>query len=206
MIRRSPPFTLEMRDAIRTGKKTQTRRIVKLSDPTETYACYGDDGWPETVDHYGKWRRDRAPYGQPGDIWAMAEPLRRSGSGMVVYAEDGTPVWVDGLETTSWRWKRDNLTSMQMPTAYARTYRLITDVRAERLQDVSEADALAESVPGPGFLNATDSFRSLWDSIYLKDGHGWDANDWVFVYTWRDATADEVERHENRGRRREGGN
>jgi len=92
-----------------------------------------------------------------------------------------------------WSWKRDYLTSMQMPTAYARTYRMITDVRAERVQDISEADALAESVPGPGFLNATDSFRSLWDSIYLKDGHGWDANDWVFAYTWRDATADEVE-------------
>ena len=29
---------------------TQFRRAVKLSDPTETYACFDDDGWPLPAD------------------------------------------------------------------------------------------------------------------------------------------------------------
>lgn len=63
-------FTPAMAQAIAEGRKTQTRRVVKLRDKTGTYSAFGDDGWPESMDEYGDWHKDRCPYGVPGDrLW-----------------------------------------------------------------------------------------------------------------------------------------
>jgi hypothetical protein len=69
-------------------------------------------------------------------------------------------------------------------------------IGAERLQEITEEDAKAEGAPcmkGNYFDPITKNFiavtvpsyrfgfRLAWDSLYAKSGHGWDANDWLWV-------------------------
>jgi hypothetical protein len=78
-----------------------------------------------------------------------------------------------------------------MPKSAARIWRLVTDVRVERIQDITEADALAEGVEqvngdwrnygntgGAYWYNPRASYRSLWNSLYPGS---WDAN----IGVWR---------------------
>lgn len=76
----------------------------------------------------------------------------------------------------------------------------ITDIRVERLQDITEEDALREGVEilRPGYwknynpkdgwtqfqLTARGSFLTLWNSLTAKRGYGWDVNPWVWVISF----------------------
>lgn len=69
----------------------------------------------------------------------------------------------------------------------ARLWLRVTDVRVERVQDISEDDARAEGYPYFDFatnMPVLTDFTSLWDSINAKRGHGWDTNPWVWVITF----------------------
>lgn len=73
----------------------------------------------------------------------------------------------------------------------------LTDVRVERMQDISEADAIAEGITGPHdvgyqayrvpgdskprYSSAVAAFEVLWDSINAARGYGWGVNPWVWV-------------------------
>lgn len=66
--------------AIIAGRKTQTRRVVKLTDPTQTYACHDeDDGWPVSADNAGIWNRDPPLYEVSQRLW-VKETFRHSNS------------------------------------------------------------------------------------------------------------------------------
>ncbi|MBC5835792.1 hypothetical protein G6N05_05280 [Flavobacterium sp. F372] len=86
--------------------------------------------------------------------------------------------------------------SIHMPKAAARLFLQITDIRIERLKEISETDAIAEGVKNDGFFeglfnyknycnnvfdlkNAIDSFKSLWLKINGKQSL--DLNPWVWV-------------------------
>lgn len=66
----------------------------------------------------------------------------------------------------------------------------IVSVRAERLRNISEADAEAEGVEFVSMagLSAVEIYRSIWDGIHRKDGHTWETNPWVWVIEFKRVT------------------
>ena len=175
-----------MVQAILEGRKTQTRRVVKA----RSYITDVVDGVPYEMTEDDS-QPIRCPYGQPGDVlwvretwastWDHDEPMPG-----YVYKADG---YAEG--ETKWR------PSIHMPREACRLFLRVKSVRAERLQDITEEDAIAEGIAKTGavsYFNAfyknylnegytdlkpKDSFKSLWQSINgLKS---WDANPWVWV-------------------------
>jgi hypothetical protein len=83
-------------------------------------------------------------------------------------------------------YKTGHLRGIHLPPAYARPERLeITGVRVERLQDISEADAIAEGCQCagvPASLTNRGAFAKLWESINGPDS--WQDNPWVWVVSF----------------------
>lgn len=81
--------------------------------------------------------------------------------------------------------------SIHMPRWASRIMLEITNVRVERAQEISEADAKAEgvepSIVGSDFqdIQYRAGFQTLWDSINAKRGYGWEANPWVWVVEFK---------------------
>ncbi len=106
----------------------------------------------------------------------------------------------------------DDMTSEThfMPREAARIFLKVTNVRVERLQDISEEDARAEGCitfhdkTGDGKfedvlefdLTARDAFCELWQRLNLKRGYGWETNPWVRVYEFERISKEEAERLE----------
>ena len=175
--------------AILDGSKTQTRRVVKGAGDMEfdkhdpTYGPYWlpyMTGVPESV-------KVRCPYGAPGDrlwvreTWAIGIEGCDKG---ISYRADHVDARGDGpANPMKWR------PSIFMPRWASRILLEITEIRVQRLQDISPDDAEAEGVdvigcafPRGGSIRI-DAFARLWESI---NGAGsWDANPWVWAITFR---------------------
>jgi len=66
----------------------------------------------------------------------------------------------------------------------------ITDIKPQRLQDITEEDAETEGVEAvyteiEGITWFRPAYQRLWDSINKKNGYGWDKNDWVWVISFK---------------------
>lgn len=207
-------FSGPMVRALLDGRKTQTRRAIKPA--------------PEVFDHQepirpeprggGAWifmaysdrpsyqfaTSDRkCPYGVPGDRLWVRENIYQFG-GPVEYAADGPPSFPRKLTP-----------SIHMRRAQARITLEITDVRVQRLQDITPEDAIAEGLtrrtgqletwwgngwdgdtPDPSacyFLSPVECYRALWNKI--NGPESWDANPWVWCLTFKRVdgiTADQV--------------
>lgn len=184
-------FSSEMVRAILDGRKTQTRRVVKLG--LCPYHAQ-ENGFLWTKNALGEWVRYEniypCPYGQPGDhLWVketFAESIAgcHSQGGLTYRADHAHP---DGDGPTRIKWKP----SIHMPRWASRITLEITDVRVERLQAISHDDALAEGMAwnGPGdSWNAppVPQFAKLWNSINgIRSGRAWADNPWVWALTFK---------------------
>ena len=90
-----------------------------------------------------------------------------------------------------------------MPRWVSRAFLPVTEVVAQRVQDISEADAIAEGAFNAqgddrrralmfalrkGSINSVDYFREIWDTINALRGHPWSRSDWTWGYRWKEVT------------------
>lgn len=190
-------FSAPMVRAILAGTKTQTRRVV-MGAPEDWAPMQPQVFAPTLIDRHGDEQPGpdaygagneegdcwiRCPYGQPGDLLWVREAWRAFAAFNSRPPRDITsgPVWHEAQDQvpfhpTAYGKLRP---SIHMPRWASRITMEITGVRVERLQDISEADAVAEGVFTDPACPAYDAYRSLWESIH---GPGsWDANPWVWV-------------------------
>lgn len=150
-----PPFIRELRGGIRERRKTQTRRtngldernknpnqwIFKGMSHEKTSAVFASKDEPFNEIFI------RNPYGVPGEIRYLREPIKRSESpeGVAMYWDDARFVKLNG-ELVKWKWKNKTLPQIHMPKRFARTFVEIKEVRIQRIWEMTEADAIAEAV------------------------------------------------------------
>lgn len=227
-------FSGPMVSAILEGRKTQTRRIMKVKNwGDEPPASIHPDGsgkgwiawWPETSAEFsrkaypGPEQRGFSPPYRPGDRLWVKENYQyadwiENGLPFIRYQADGairgplTPsedmadrVWaiweelsdpdnraIDG-KSADRKWR----SSIFMPKWAARIWLEVTDVRAQRLQDITEMDAFREGIErkrrkvdwNDPVMGTRMRFRSLWNTLNAKRGYPWDSNPWVWAYTFR---------------------
>ncbi len=163
-------FNTDMVRAILDGRKSVTRRAVKPQPPEGVKALY-QDSRPGYWRSLGEdvWVEIRAPY-QTSETLYVREAFAKMPYGYVYRA--------DGDEPEGWdcddRWRP----SIHMPKEAARLFLRVTNVRVERLQRITLADAYAEGVEIP------TRFYELWDSTIKKADlprYGWETNPWVWV-------------------------
>ena len=113
-------------------------------------------------------------------VWVQPHYRATDPAPELVYEFGTCPRCEDGEPHAHWK------PSIHMPRWASRITLRITDVRVERLTNITAADALAEGVQIPVNADWRASwprahFASLWDGINAKRGHGWSANPWVWV-------------------------
>ncbi len=202
--------------AILAGRKTQTRRVVNPQPPE--WLTGGREAWNIAGDLWGfaapghtkvchSDNTIRCPYGKPGDrlwvrekhAWAdnLADGFEREDPVVVAYHADQIAIKhesgnVHELDCYSWNWEHSSLRwrpSIHMPKWACRLWLEVVDVRVERLQDISEADAVAEGFkPIPHFMGGVAleppivEFRRIWDSLNAKKpGCSGEDNPWAWV-------------------------
>ena len=196
-------FNTEMVRVILDGRKSCTRRIIKpqweecphckyvhkeyIYDKLAENIYCASCGYPLVPER-------RAPY-QPGDILYVRETWEhfeccccegdehgncyREPQQSVLNKRCGCYMYraTDEIYGDA-RWHP----SIHMPKEAARIWLKVTDVRVERLQDMTDDDAEAEGCFD--YTSTALGFPDVWDSTIKKsdlDSYGWDANPWVWV-------------------------
>ncbi len=185
-------FNTEMVRAILDGRKTCTRRLVKPQPKSKLcYTFAGSDsntwGYPNRTAHeiWGEEfklpnditeeelsKRWNPPY-HTDDILYVRETWKKAPNGYYYYED-----WQrnDIADVTKWK------PSIHMPKVAARIWLKVTDVRIERLQDMTDDDAEAEGCFD--YTSTALGFPDVWDSTIKKsdlDRYGWNVNPWVWV-------------------------
>ena len=179
-------FSAAMIRALLDGRKTQTRRVLCAADPSDDaeegyrdfplpYVAFGAPVYENPED--GNVYRFRRTYAIGDRLWVRE-----------AHAFDGPMVRY--CATDDVHELRKKRPSIHMPRWASRLTLTVTDVRVQRVQEISEADALAEGICAsdvqmyPELGTARHHFEDLWDSLNYARGYGWDANPWVAAYTF----------------------
>jgi hypothetical protein len=198
-------FSAPMVKAILDGRKTQTRRVI-TPDPNEFlyngapyFSGIAPDGKAQFEDdnHYC---RISLRY-KPGDRLWVREAFCDVCSRLNVRQTDDRPQYcfratarrlpctcMSHPKEPEWR------PSIFMPRWMSRISLIVTDVRPERLHDITFEDIKAEGVV-PNTIALTVGaglrcdFKTLWDSLNAKRGHPWESNSWVWKICFRKENA-----------------
>ena len=199
-------FNTEMVRAILDGRKSCTRRVVKQNQ----FIGLPDKGKNRNSEEYVGTKTGmfkpycdmtdaelimasyKAPY-QIGDILYVRETWFKGVNRYLYRADysDTEKFYRNGKEIEM-KWRP----SIHMPKAAARIWLKVTDVRVERLQEITEDGAKSEgAIDSRGFILSPDNeynrmhtarehFAEIWNSTLKKsdlDRYGWDANPWVWA-------------------------
>lgn len=208
-------FSTEMVKAILEGRKTQTRRVLKTQLPFDSfeftsgigYSAMTPKGYVEVRGYSNKdGKREYSPfaikpkYGEFGDILWVRETFEFIGeSGFNDPPENPTDyLYKADSHEPVFKWSP----SIYMPKEACRIKLKITEIRIERLLDISKEDAIAEGITGgytddgytwtdytndeKTYEDPRSSYMTLWDSINGKDSHR--LNPWVWVISFEKYT------------------
>lgn len=209
-------FSGEMVRALLAGRKTQTRRVVDAKTVDEgDLVNVGGRMFDLRMEHHRALVVGRCRYGVPGDrLWVREtwwayddKAIRDRELDGVLYRADLTAEQareersiLRGVKTDARdRWRP----SIHMPRWASRITLDVTEVRVQRLQEISDADACAEGTPcwvcGRTYdglsendcecfhsAKARGSFQVLWDSINgERPGCSWEANPWIWAVSFK---------------------
>lgn len=180
MTERPILFSAPMIRALLAGTNTQTRRVAKIDDVAHGKPVQ----WVSVAPCTTGILEVSCPYGEPGDrLWVKETFVERSGDLFYRADEHAKADYEVTFGESLKRWKP----SIHMPRAASRITLEITGVRVEKLQEISEADARAEGVPGDLLHRARgwypQAYHLLWEQI---NGPGsWAANPFVWVLEFR---------------------
>lgn len=227
MIDRPILFSAPMVRALLAGTKTQTRRVIDFPGINDVvdFVRVGFDrdiGVPfyEMKDARGRHvsrpqgKHFVTPHWSPrfavGDRLYVREawkthaayddisPAAMGGEEAILYEADGAhQTWGYPAISKIGRFRQ----GMHMPRWASRLTLDVTEVRVQRLQDISEADAVAEGITpgkhGPYFVvadsedgkgrmgfSAYELYRKLWNHLNDARGFGWDTNPWVVAVSF----------------------
>jgi hypothetical protein len=167
-------FSGEMVRAILEGRKTQTRRVIKPQPSNIRKSPFSKSG---LEDIHG-WEI-KLKYGQPGDrLWVRERWwMDEDDQPAIFYAS--TDKWSD-IPMKS---------PIFMPRWASRITLEIVSVRVEKLQNISDDDAIQEGVDRKItsiFGYATERYRKLWNYLNAKRGYSWASNPWVWVIEFKE--------------------
>lgn len=215
-------FTPAMVQAILEGRKTQTRRVFKedvshIEKPDFGYTAFTPTGHISVRGYYkptgevSEWEWfKKCPYGKRGDVlyvketWAYYEDNFGCGIDCEYGCQHGAYIYridLEDFDCGEIKWK----SPLFMPKKAARLWLQIEDVKVERVQDISEDDAIAEGVGEHepechlpteqngyptcncgAFSSYVELFAKLWNSINgEKEGCSWDDNPFVWVIQFK---------------------
>lgn len=101
----------------------------------------------------------------------------------------------DGENYDDWTYRYSVLPAIFMPRWASRITLEVTEVRVQRLQEISEEDAIAEGISkeycdpigkhSKADWHIRNDYRDLWNSINSKRGYSWDSNPWVWCISFK---------------------
>jgi len=232
-------FNTPMVRALLDGRKKATRRLIKPQpNPEWEFLGWCTEGKEKGYAGFGK-EPISILFAKPkyiiGDrpwvqeTWKIEAWDHDNKKMLVVYRADGQKTWVEFLDDRYAKFfkfisKNGWQSPYFMPREASRIFLEVTDVRVEKVQDITEEDALREGVPeefpmdkiycdhcnGTGLWGTNNRetlgymdidcpycntsrkrFANLWNSTISKKDlpiYGWEANPWLFVYTFKDVT------------------
>jgi hypothetical protein len=200
---RGLPFSDPMVQALLDDRKTNTRRVMvpqpKPWDLNDAFLAWkGEAFFPGEP--------AGCPYGVPGDRLWVREAVRAwdldgatlhieyraGGAPRETDTDDFSPGQIDQVRRLSQRYPK-YAPAMFCPRWASRITLELTEVRVQRLQEISDDDARAEGCAGghdsiPDYTFSAmphEHFKHVWDSLNAKRRYGWDSNPWVWALTFK---------------------
>jgi len=216
-------FKPDMRQAIIELRKTQTRRLeaslARVNEQPDLWECQEAVRDVPPIVRKGDWL-----FNQKDEQWKCIRVRPRYSANETVYLKSGqwataeqydslapkdipehAPIWygytLTDIPHTTYKARGRWRSPMFLRECHARDFITFVSVIPQRLWDITQDDALAESVTRNmasqlglsvpvseeefNLTAARRTYEALWDSINAKRGHPWSKNEWVFSYTFK---------------------